>query len=37
MFYNDKVGNLDANLMGCFELSFIMADVGIIYKFRGLF
>ena len=38
MFHNDKTGNLDTNLGGYFELSFVMAEVGNLYaKLGGYF
>jgi hypothetical protein len=35
MFHNDKVGNLDTNLGGCFKLFFIMISVGNLYTNLG--
>jgi hypothetical protein len=37
MFHNVRVGNLDTKLVGYFELSFVMVEVGNLnrYKFRG--
>ena len=36
MFHNNKMSNLDTNLWGYFELSFVMAQVGNLYAQLGV-